>query len=608
MICCKYRAKLELDIQKATQEDLIIPTITPAKVPTKAPGSLFSSFTGGDNTLNIRWLTAADPAFYEALNRPLADVTLRQLILAKAVDSLQLAIGKENLFPFLIQPIVGSGTEIEDIPPKWIWDMHASLPKKWENLRLAKVKRIAGENSATNGYDGYLRLIFTANIQNSTVEVAIFYADYQIDSDLTYQLLRLGVVNSLEESTPIGPGEVETVTGFLIFRTLNTSDQAITDFYDLVAPPADTTDTNGDGYYDSPAVYEIIDTIPGGPAVTDDFDTAALSHGTGLIIDSAWNAIPQLDSDIQSWIVSFNYPFDSLATRNSVDNITIPAGIFREFDITVPAGDNPTGDSSGTYYPCWVTRIERIGASSSQLRFFFGTYNVTDSEIGGSPNTTPIEFASMDLLRSFAEGEIVEIVPINNLLLVSGTESTEFEQHFGRGHAVLSSLWGGTTSEIDDFFDAFDSIVDSPPDSEFPRSATRISSFGISRVPKYVPTVGQSRALTGSTARLASPIHPGEDNRFVTEKDQGTGNHVDLEAVSGITPNVSIDRFGFTGALAHRIVKLVVSASSLGDNPTTYTNDILPRLRVLLGRDPRFGDFWYNGTRIMFYNGDSWQG
>ena len=585
-----------------------MPTITPGKVPTKAPGTLFSSFTGGDNTLNIRWLTAADPAFFETLNRPLADVTLRQLVLAKAVDSLQLALGKENLFPFLVQPTIGSGTEIEEVPPKWIWDMHASMPKKWENLRLAKIKRIAGENSTTTGYNGYVRLIFTANVQNSTVEVAIFYADYQIDSDLTYQLLRLGVVNSLEEGTPIGPGEIETVTGFLIFRTLDITDQVVIDFFDLVAPPADTTDTNGDGYYDSPAIYETIDTISGGTAVTDDFSDSALSHGTGLLTDSAWNAIPQLDSDIQSWIVSFNYPFDSLATRNSVDNITIPAGIFQEFDITVPAGDNPTGDSSGTFYPCWVTRIERVGTGSNQLRFFFGTYNTTDAETGGSPSTTVIEFASMDLLRSYVEGEIVEILPIDNLKLVAGTDSTEFEQHFGRGHVVLSSIWNKTTSEIDDFFDEFDSIIDSPPDTEFSQSSTRISSFGISRVPKYVPTIGQSRALRGSTSRLTTPVHPGDSNRYITELDQGVGNQVDLEAVSGITPNSSIDRFGFTGALAHRIVKLVISANNLGDNPATYTNEILPRLRVLLGRDPKFGDGWYNGTRFMTYNGDSWQG
>jgi len=585
-----------------------MPNITPSLVPTKAPGTIFSSFTGGDTTLNIRWLTAADPAFYEAINRPLTDLLIRQLILAKAVDSLELSLGKENLFPFLVQPIVGSGTTEEELPTKWIWDLHASMPKKWENLRLAKIKRVSGANSITAGYSGDLRLIFTANILNSVVEVSIFYVDFQIDSDLTYQPLRLGVVDSIEESTPIAPGEIETVAGFLNFRTLDTTDQSVQDFLDLVAPPADTTDSNSDGYFDNPAVYEIVDTIPGGPAVTDDFATSALSHGTGLTTDSAWNAIPQLDSDIQSWIVSFNYPFDSLATRKSVDNIVIPAGIFREFDITAPAGDNPTGETSGTFYPVWITRIERIGTASSQLRFFFGTYNVTDAAVGGTPSTATVEFASLDLLSSYTDGEVVEILPIDNLQLITGTESTEFEQHFGRGHVVLSSLWDGTTSEIDDFFDAFDTIVDSPADSEFSTSSTRVSSFGISRVPKYVPTVGQSRAMIGSTARLTSPVYPGDDNRFVVEQDQGLGNQVDLEAVSGIASNTAIDRYGYTGALTHRVIKLVVDADALGDVSTTYNDEILPRLRVLLGRDPKFGDFLYNGTRLMFFNGDSWQG
>ena len=144
--------------------------------------------------------------------------------------------------------------------------------------------------------------------------------------------------------------------------------------------------------------------------------------------------------------------------------------------------------------------------------------------------------------------------------------------------------------------------------TEFSISATRLSSFGVNRVPKYVPTKGESDALKGSTSRLASPIYPDYDNMYVTEKDQGLGDQVDLEAVSGITPNTSIDRYGFTGALTHKVIKLVVSADTLGDDPNTYNNDILPRLRALLGRDPQFGDFWHNGTRLMFYNGDSWQG
>lgn len=531
-------------------------------------------------------------------------MAVRQLVLAKAVDTLQLSIGKENLYPFLVQPTVASGSSEEEVPVRWIWDMQASLPKKWENLRLAKIKRIAGENSSTNGYDGTLRLIFTANVQGSSTEVAIFYVDYEIDSALTYQLIRLGVVDTTEESIVIDSGETETVAGFLIFRTLDTTDNAVQDFLNLLAPPTNTTDSDSDGYYDNPAIYELTDTIAGGTAVTDDFATVGLSHGSGLLTDSAWNSIPELDSDIQSWILSFNYPFDATANRTSTDNIEIPAGLFREFDITAPAGDNPTGDTTGTFYPVWISRIERTGTSSDQLRFYFATYNVTDS----SPSTTFVEFANLDLKSSYTSGEIVEITPIDNLLLQTGSDADDFEQHFGRGHVVLSSLWDGTTSEVADFFDDFDLIADSPADTDFSQSSTRISSFGISRVPKYVPTIGQSQALVGSTARLTTALPPNDDNRYVTELDQGVGNQVDLEAQSGITPNTAIDQYGYTGALTHRVVKLVVAADQLGDDASTYDNEILPRLKVLLGRSPKFGDFWYNGTRLMFYNGDSWQG
>ena len=116
-----------------------------------------------------------------------------------------------------------------------------------------------------------------------------------------------------------------------------------------------------------------------------------------------------------------------------------------------------------------------------------------------------------------------EIKPINNLVL--GTLSnTAYNQHFGRGHVVLSSLWSATSTEVDDFFTAFDSLTLSPADTEFAISSTRISSFGISRVPKYSPTKGQSRALEGSTTRFNSPIYPSDTNRYICEQDQGVGN------------------------------------------------------------------------------------
>lgn len=571
-------------------------------MPSKAPGTIFSSFVGGDPSLNIRWLTAADPCFYEALNRPLADIAVRQLVVAKAVDKLQLSLGKDNLFPFLIDPVVVSGTQEDNLPVKWIWDLHASLPKKWRNLRLAKIKRLSGTNSLTSGYVGTLRLIFTASVQGSNVEVSIFSADYKIDSNLTYQTQKLTIITSEEENNNINPGESETVTGHITFRTLDINDQDVTDFLDMLAPPVDTSGSNSDGVYDNPSVYEIADSVAGGTAITEDFNVTSISHGTGMLLDSAWNAIPSLDSDTQSWVLAFNYPFDTNANLTSVDNIKVPQGLFSEFNIVAPAGDNPSGNGSGLFFPVWINRIERIGSGSSTLRFYFSTYNVTDT----NPGTTPIEFAKMDLLRSYSAGEIVEISPFVNLKL---SNDQLFDQHFGRGHAALSSLWDGSSTVVDDFFDAFATIITTPSDTEFSRSSTRLSAFGISRVPKFTPTKGQSQALQGSSSRLTVPKHPSAGNRYVTEQDQGTGNQIDLEAIDGITPNASIDRYGFTGALVHPIIRLNVSADNLGDNPATYEEEILPRLRVLLGgRDPQFGDFWYNGTRLMFNNGDSWQG
>lgn len=577
-----------------------MPTISPSLIPTKSAGNLLESFTGGDESLNVRWIQPTDPVFYEVTNRPIADVVVRQLVIAKALDNLQLQLGYQTLYPFIVQPVVASGSNQAEVPSQWIWDFQASLPKKWENLRLAKIKRMSGTNGTTAGYSGVLRCIFTANLSGSSTEVAIFYADYEIDSDLTYQQARLLVVDDTEEAIAINSSEADTVAGFIILRTLNPDLATVSEFYDLVAPPVDTTDANSDGFFDTPAVYEIVDTVAGGPSVTEDFATSAVSHGTGLFTDSTWNPMPELSSDSQSWINSINYPFDSTANRRSVDNITIPTGIFKEFDICAPAGDAPTDDVSGTYYPVWISRIESSG--TNELTFYFSTYNTTTD----NPSIVSIEFASLVLTDTMSNDQIVEITPINDLLLDTGT-SDEFQQGFGRGHVVLSNLWDGTSSEVTDFFDAVDALP--TDDTIFSRSSTRLSSFGISRVPKYVPTIGQSAALRGSSARLSPPVHPDDDNRFITEADQGLGDTIDLEAQSGINPNTYIDRYGYTGSLAHRVVKLVINSDdNIDANATFYTDQVLPRLEVLLGRSPVFGDQWFTGSRFVTFNGDTWVG
>src|SRR5574343_1617221 len=117
-----------------------MPTIDPTKVPTVQPGSLFSQFTG-NTSLAIRWITSRDPAYFEVLNRPLSDMALREIILAKTLDNINLRLGHKALFPFLVQPrVIGSLGEV-DVPPSWVYDMHVSIPSKWENVRLAKIDR-----------------------------------------------------------------------------------------------------------------------------------------------------------------------------------------------------------------------------------------------------------------------------------------------------------------------------------------------------------------------------------------------------------------------------------------------------------------------------------
>jgi hypothetical protein len=575
-----------------------MPTIDPSLVPCVAPGSLFSRFTV-DPTINIRWFVPVDPVTNTVLNRPIADVALRQLILAKTVDALNLRLGHQALFPFLTQAQVSNGTQDIDVPPSWMWDMQVSLPQRWERLRLAKLKRLSGTNSSE--YTGYIRLIFTAQEQGSTQEVAVLQADYLINSDLTYQIVRVSVPSSSEEPVVLPDAESETVGGFITFRTLDMTDAGVQAFYEVVSPPDDTSAVDSQGFYTSPRVININDSVPGGSGVTGDYDFVAVSHGTGLLTLSAWNPIPSVDSTVSTWLATFNYPYESTATlqASNATNVTIPAGLFKEFNLTAPAGDEPTSDVSGNFHPVYVNRITREDVTADTLKFWFATFNVE------SPSLVPIEFASLTLQRSMTRDQRVAIVPEENLFPTKAGDSS-WQQGFGEGHVALSDVWGTTTvsDTINSFFDNFLAIIDDPPQAIFTKEATLLSSYGLSRVPQHIPTTGQSEALKGSRDGVSDPK---ATNRYVVELDQGLGDQVDFATSTQLPEerreNPDIERYGFTGALAHRCVKMVLNTS--GENHD-YNNDVLPRLTILLGRAPEFGDFWWDGTTLKFFNGDTW--
>lgn len=560
-------------------------------IPTVSAGNLLTRLVD-DSSLNVRWLTALDPVHHSSLNRPLIDVVVRQLILAKTIDNIGLRLSGQSLFPFLVQAVAVDGGSTINLPDAWIWDMNVSAPAKWEYIRLAKIKRVSGNN--TTEYTGKLRLVFTGQQEGSATEVALFQADYEIDSLLAYQIFRVEIPTSLEESNPIDASQANTIDGFVTFRTLDVTDTTVQAFFDFLAPPVGGTDSDSDGEYDSPAVYQLLDSPAGGSTEANDFLLSGLTHGTGVLVDNATTSIPSLDSDIATWITTFNYPFDNDATVTSASHpsISIPSNLFVEFNMAAPTSDEPTGTLTGGFYPVWISRILRDDADT--LSFYFSTHQVEE------PTTTvPIEFARLTLERAYAAGRIVEIEAIENLW-PTYAGSTNWHQGFGTGHVVLSAEWGSTSDTVDNFFDSFASIIASPPAATFTKTTTRLSSFALSRVPKYMPTKGQWEALLGS---LDGDLAPSSTNRYVTEQDQGLGDAVDFETMTGFTVNADIERYGYTGSLITKKVALIVDGSGTAHD---YTTDILPRLVVLFGRDPIFGDEWWDGTKWKRYNGDTW--
>jgi len=572
-----------------------MPAINPKLVPTINPGDLFERFTT-DDTLNIRWLSPTEPVYWGVFNRPLADLALRQLIISKAVDDLDITLGYQAIFPFIIPPTITDGTSSIDLPIRIFWDMHVSVPVRWINVRLARIDRLDGDNNGTDGYTGTLRFIFTAQQEaagTGAAEIALFYADYTIDSDLTYQRTRISPATTSEVSgfTVVSPGEHVTLDGELVFRTLDVSQPSVQAFFDFVAPGVD-------------AKYEISDSSAVGTGPS--FDDSMISHGTGMLTSNAVNLITPVDADPITWLEAFNYPFDMDVSleANDASGIEIPKGLFKEFDITAPAGDEPTGDTSTAFFPVWISKIEKdVTISEPTLKIFFATRSIepdAPSEI--------VEFATMTLSEDMPEGEVVAITPNDHLFV--DEQDSRWHQEFGRGNATLSSKWGATGGEVSSFFANFPTVTGAVSSVSFDPSGTRLSAWAVSRVPKYTPTSGQSEALRGTSARRATPVNPSDNNRYVTEQDEGLGDIIDLNAETGISSHNAIDRYGYSATRSRKMVKLVVDPEKASDNgdPDFYQEHILPRLRVLLGRDPKMGDEWFTGQRFLKFTGDAWLG
>jgi len=253
-----------------------MPNFNSGLVPTITPGTIFDRFLS-DETINIRWLTALDPAYFEAINRPMADITLRQLIIAKALDTQNAKLGAASIFPFLITPQVTNGSSSVELPVRLFWDMHVSIPGRWRNLRLARVDRISGANNPD--ITGTARFIWAAeDSSDGDTEKALFYADYEIDSDVTYQIAPITLVDSgiANPLTAAPDGQANFIGGLVVFRTGDLDDSTFSSFFEFVGPGTNFK-------------YEVVDT-DGSEVET--FSEFGLSHGRGLMVASAFNVIP----------------------------------------------------------------------------------------------------------------------------------------------------------------------------------------------------------------------------------------------------------------------------------------------------------------------------
>ncbi len=253
-----------------------MPTFNASLIPTFVAGTVFDRFLN-DQSINIRWLTANDPVFFEAVNRPIADVLLRQLIIAKTLDTLNSRIGYSALFPFLLTPQISRGVLVTTVPTRLFWDMKVTLSDRWSNLRLARVTRVSGSN--TGSYTGTIRFLFSADDAESTnAETGLFFVDYAIDSGLTYQIVNTQTASG-GVTSPLPDSNGESFSGTVVFKTADSTDITFSTFYDFVAPGS--------------TKYEVVDTEGSEAEI---FDALPFTHGKGLLVPAAYNLTPSAGS------------------------------------------------------------------------------------------------------------------------------------------------------------------------------------------------------------------------------------------------------------------------------------------------------------------------
>jgi hypothetical protein len=245
-----------------------------------------------DSTIAVRWITESDPSYYDIYNRPFADILIRQLVLSKSLDNLSDKLGFKVQHPFLNQPRVLVNTTSVDLPGSWFHDMLIGLNDSFNNIKLVSIQRLPTSGDQDTGV---MRLVFAGDVVATGLtaggpigsEAGLFYADYEIDSSLTYQIVSIEPVTLSEHPNPT----ISRLSGFIFFKTLDTVEYE--DFFNILE--ADQVSVNE---------YEIEDFLIGEEGDFDEFD---VDHGTGLLTVSSYLPVPVIsDSQIASGNVNMN--------------------------------------------------------------------------------------------------------------------------------------------------------------------------------------------------------------------------------------------------------------------------------------------------------------
>lgn len=256
-----------------------MPSINPALIPSITGKNLFQALTEQEQ-INIRWMTNEDKVYFNHINRPMADLAVRQLIIAKSIVEFSLDVAAAGRFPFLLNPVIVDGASEVDVPDGLVNDFNIIHSLDASNMRLGRIDLLSSDMDGDD-FAGKLRLIFV--VTQDDEDKGLGYVEYDAASTLSFQRATFNVITDGSlgfEPLGINPS---SVTARVVLKTLDASDINIEEFYDFIL--------------DGSGQYLLKDSTP-----TDELSTFSetVSMGTGLLRETVIHRLPGVEFNIST--------------------------------------------------------------------------------------------------------------------------------------------------------------------------------------------------------------------------------------------------------------------------------------------------------------------